>query len=275
MMGGMQLATPQTHTQPAVRATDKRLTSVSSSSFTSSSATSTPMKAGGKTSSKLIHYPPEHFGLDSVIPRDSFISALFAWQKQSGAADSRIVCSPVWGNKDTAKLLVPSKQILIFVRTSSSTTASSRRLFLKAVFVGYAGVESMKRVDISPDQTRPLPVPSQPDRGSWYYIPFLDKTDIRDIRLDFECSNLATEVVIVRAQKLLDVINRKEKDPSYGAVGTPASTETKTVKACAPAEGDEISDMKTLKRRMEVDMMETSRLLAETRNGCKTSDAPH
>jgi len=273
MMNTMQLNTPQTHPQP--RATDKRLTSLAASQMTS-----TPMKApmtGGKTShSKLIQFPADHFGLVPMLPPDSSVSALFAWQKQDKPVDKRISYSPVWGNKDVAKLLIPNAHILIFVRTpSASTTGSSRRLFLKTIYVGYAGEESMRRADISPDETRPLPVVGQqPDRSVWYYIPFQGKSEIGDLRLEFESANLANEVVIVRANKLLDVISRKEKDlsasPARNALAPPVSTQAKssTSKASSQEKGEEILTLDALSK-MQEEFMQTSKLMEETAKGYK------
>jgi len=269
MMSKMQIGTPQTHAQPAAsRATDKRLTSLAASTMTS-----TPMKApaGGKGhSKKFIHFPADHFGLVPLLPTDASVSALFAWQKLEKPADSRILCSPVWGNKDIAKLLTPSSNILVFVRTPSPTASSgsSRKLFLKTVYLGYAGQESMRRVDIGSDETRPLPVlGQQPDRSVWYYAHVSGKSEISDIRLEFECANLATEVVIVRANKLLDIITRKEKElaetPATAASVKPAQTYAYS-KDFSASGSDLISDDDSLSK-MKEEFLQASKMVEDAK----------
>jgi len=170
---------------------------------------------------------------------------------------------------------MPVANILIFVRTASSGTssASSRRLYLKTVYAGYAGQVSAKRYDVSPDETRPLPVAQAADHGTWCYIPFMGDKEINDIRLEFECSNLATEVVIVRGNKLLDVITRKEKDLSASSARTgaaPAQSKAAEPKATGFNESDEISDPDMLGKLKE-DFMRTTQFLEETTRGYKSS----
>jgi len=141
-------------------------------------------------------------------------------------------------------------------------------LFLKYLYAGYAGKDSLSRVDFTPDETRPLPVAN----GQWFFIPFQGKSEIKDLRMEFECHNLATEVVVVRSAKLLDVISRKEKEsganPSRNAA--PAAASSKTSSGNKSSGGETITDMTTLDK-MKEEFLQTTHFLEETKKRQKSS----
>jgi len=256
MMDNLSLGT--TNTQPSAASShEKRQASVAP-------VASTPMKAP-KGHSKLIHYPAAYFGLVPMLPPDSTVAALFAWQKQERPADKRIHTSPVWGNKDTVSLLVPTSNILILVHVQS---ASSKKLYLKNLHAGYAGEASLSRVDFSPEDTHVLPVGSNSDKNMWYFIPFQGKSEIKDLRMEFECHNLATEVIIVRSAKLLEVITRKEKElgtanPLRNVTST-SSGKSSSASTTKTSDRDTISDLSSLNKLQE-EFLQTTHILEETK----------
>jgi len=271
MMSNMTLGTPQTQTtaqqHTAAAPQDKRLTSTAAAASTS--VASTPVKAP-KGHSKLIPYAADHFGLVPMLPPDATISALYAWQKQDKPADKRIRTSPVWGNKDTFSLLVPTANILIMVRVQTQSS-SSKKLYLKHLYAGYAGEASLSRVDFSPDDTRLLPVA---DRNTWYFISFKGKSEIKDLRLEFESHNMATEIIVLRSAKLLDIISRREKElGSASQAGVPSTTASSSKLAASSNKtsgGDTITDMTSLDKLQE-EFLQTTHLLDETKYRTKTS----
>jgi len=253
MMERTTLATPHVQTQRH-SVHDKRACSVTP-------MVGTPLRAP-KSHSKLISFSADSLGFSALLPSDASISALYAWSKQK-ISDKRVHSSPVWGNKDTVSLIIPTTNILILVHTQAlaSNTGSNRRLFLKNLFVGYAGEASVTRVEFAPNDTHLIPGQSE-----WLYIPYQGKSEIKDLRIEFENHNLATHVVVVRSAKLLDVIH-KEKDPRSSTTST--STTLSKLASSESSNEDIITDMSSLDK-MKEEFIQTTHIIEESRQKSMT-----